>query len=210
MDLSHPLRVVTPTLDGDILRVLALADGELTPPAIHRLIGEHSVDGIRKSLDRLVSQGIVLQRRAGRASLCQLNRDHLAASAVIELAHMVDELLRRLGAELDGWVIHSAYAALFDSATRTDMRAASDIDLFVVRSAAVEPGDRHWVDQLDQLSATVLGWTGNHLNVLELGEQEVVEGTRRMDPVLTELVRDGTRVQGPANYLSGSLSRTSV
>lgn len=210
MELSHPLRVVTPTLDGDILRVLALADAEFTPPAIHRLIGEHSVDGIRKSLDRLVSQGIVLQRQAGRSSLCQLNRDHLAASAVIELAQMKDELLRRLRAELDGWMTHSAYAALFGSAARTDMRADSDIDLFVVRSATTESGDGRWVDQLDQLSDTVLGWTGNHLNVLELGEHGVVEGIRQMDPVLIELARDGIRVQGPANYLSESRSRASV
>jgi predicted nucleotidyltransferase len=201
MELSHPLRVVTPTLDGDILRILAQAETEFTPPEIHRLVGEHSVAGIRKGLERLVGQGIVLQRGAGKASLYQLNRQHLAAPAVIELAGMKEELLRRMRHELGGWEVRSAYAALFGSAARLDMRSDSDIDLFVVRLDGIPPDDEVWGEQLYQLSNTVRGWTGNSTNVLEFDESEVAERSQEEDPVLVAISKEGIRIQGPSNYL---------
>jgi hypothetical protein len=207
MELSHPLRVVTPTLDGDILRILALAETEFTPPEIHRLVGEHSVAGIRKGLERLVTQGIVLQRDAGRASLYQLNRKHLAASAVIGLAQLKEELLTRLRHELSEWAVHSSYAALFGSAARNDMRADSDIDLFVVRPDAVDSDDEAWSEQLYELANTVYGWTGNNANVLELGETEVNEGAKDEDPVVVAVNEEGIRIQGPSSFLRRRIAR---
>jgi predicted nucleotidyltransferase len=201
MELSHPLRVVTPTLDGDILRILAQAETEFTPPEIHRLIGEHSVAGIRKGLERLVLQGIVLQRGAGRASLYQLNRSHLAAQAVIELARMKEELIDRLRVELTDWPIRSCYAALFGSAVRIDMRAPSDIDLLVIRPKVVQVDDEVWCEQLYQLSEQVHNWTGNSTNILELNEDEIAQGVQNEDPVLVAINREGIRIHGPSNYL---------
>ena len=201
MELSHPLRVVTPTLDGDILRILAQAETEFTPPEVHRLIGEHSVAGIRKGLERLVLQGIVLERGAGRASLYQLNRAHLAAQAVIELARMKDELISRLRRELTDWSILSSYAALFGSAARNDMRSDSDIDLLLIRPKDVEVDDEIWAEQLYQLSEQVHNWTGNSANVLELGENEIAQGVQAEDPVLVAINKEGIRVHGPSSYL---------
>jgi len=201
MELSHPLRVVTPTLDGDILRILAQAETEFTPPEVHRLIGEHSVAGIRKGLERLVVQGIVLERGAGRASLYQLNRSHLAAQAVIELARMKDELISRLRRELTDWSILSSYAALFGSAARNDMRSDSDIDLLLIRPKDVEVDDEIWAEQLYQLSEQVHNWTGNSANVLELSEDEIAEGVQDEDPVLVAINKEGIRVHGPSSYL---------
>jgi predicted nucleotidyltransferase len=201
MELSHPLRVVTPTLDGDILRILAQAKTEFTPPEIHRLIGEHSVAGIRKGLDRLVVQGIVLERGAGRASLYRLNRSHLAAQAVIELARMKEELISRLRGELTDWSISSSYAALFGSAARNDMRADSDIDLLVIRPKDVEVDDEVWAEQIHQLSEQVHSWTGNSTNVLELNEDEIVQAVQDEDPVLVAINKEGIRIHGPSSYL---------
>ncbi|HEY8654658.1 MAG TPA: hypothetical protein VIL87_16440, partial [Dermatophilaceae bacterium] len=65
MDLAHPLAVVTPTLDGDILAVLALVDTAFTPRQLHGMLSQHSEDGIRRALRRLTSQGIVSDARAG-------------------------------------------------------------------------------------------------------------------------------------------------
>ena len=79
MELSRPLATVTPTLDGDVLRVLARADADFTGGDIHRLLDGPSIRGIAKTLNRLTEQGIVNRRLAGRAFLYRLNRDHLAA-----------------------------------------------------------------------------------------------------------------------------------
>ncbi len=133
MILSRPLSVVTPTVDGDVLRALALADASFTTGELHRLIGAHSVDGVRKVLLRLTAQGIVSAEPAGRAYLYRLNRDHLAAGPIEALARLREALVERLRAELGSWPIPAVYGALFGSAVRTDMRLGSDLDLLLVR-----------------------------------------------------------------------------
>ncbi len=76
MDAQHPLAVVTPTLDGDVLGVLALADEAFTTGQLHRTLARFSEDGIRKALARLRKQGIVVSEPAGKAYLYRFNRDH--------------------------------------------------------------------------------------------------------------------------------------
>ncbi|MCX6431393.1 MAG: hypothetical protein NTX29_00930 [Actinobacteria bacterium] len=72
MELSRPLSVITPTLDGDVLRVLALADADFTSGDIHRVLDGPSIRGIHNTLGRLTEQGIVSRRPAGRANLYRL------------------------------------------------------------------------------------------------------------------------------------------
>ena len=86
MDFAHPLRVVTPTLVGDVLAVLARSDEEFSGRRIHRLLGHSSEPGVRKAAERLVDQSIVLRRQAWRANLYRLNRSHLAAPHIEALA----------------------------------------------------------------------------------------------------------------------------
>ena len=59
MDFRRPLSVVAPTLDGDVLGVLAGAEEEFTGRRIHQVLGHGSEAGVRKAADRLVEQGIV-------------------------------------------------------------------------------------------------------------------------------------------------------
>lgn len=47
-------------------------------------------------MQRLGDQGILLRRRAGNAVLYRLNREHLAAWAIIALASQKAELIERL------------------------------------------------------------------------------------------------------------------
>ena len=201
VELQHPLAIVTPTLDGDVLRVLAGADSEFTPPEVWRLIDEYSEDGVRRSLQRLVGQGIVLQRRAGHAWLYRLNRDHVGAAAVIALAGLREEVLRRIAARVGDWPVQAAYVALFGSGARGEMRAASDIDLFVVRRDAVDPLDDAWATQLSELSQDAHRWTGNDTRVLEYSEAEVREGIELGDPVLVSIRDEGIWLSGVVGLL---------
>ena len=173
MELQRPFRLITPSLDGDVLAVLARADAEFTPPQVHGMVGRHSVDGVRRALIRLAEQGIVEHRRAGNAVLYQLNRAHLAAPAVITLASLRDELVSRLRAEIDAWQVRCEYAALFGSAARGEMRPDSDIDLFVVRPKRIVADDERWREQLIALSHDVAEWTGNDVRILEYSTDEV-------------------------------------
>src|SRR4030081_362509 len=103
MDLSRPLSTVTPTLDGDVLAVLARHDAAFTTGQLHRVLTQHSEEGIRKVLQRLNRQGILLSDRVGNAFTYQLNRNHLAAEHIIGLARLQETLLNRLGDRLASW-----------------------------------------------------------------------------------------------------------
>ena len=73
MILSRPFLAVTPTIDGDVLAVLARADASFTPPQVHGLIGSHSVAGVRNALVRLTGQGVLHSEQVGRAfGSCQV------------------------------------------------------------------------------------------------------------------------------------------
>lgn len=199
MDLSRPMRVVTPTLDGDVLVVLAGTDAPLTGRQVHLLLGRASEAGVRQALGRLVEQGIVVRSPAGRAHLYRLNREHLAAPHVIALAGLRAALIERLRGELAGWGVRPALAVLFGSAARRESDEWSDLDLLVVRPAGIHADDPRWRAQVDELARRAHAWTGNDAEVLEYGEEEL-PARLAAEPVLAAAARDGVA-------LAGSLSR---
>lgn len=86
MQLHRPLATITPTLDGDILAVLARTTTTFTITQIHRILGR-AAEGIRKALLRLTAQGIVLSDRVGTTTTYILNTEHLAAQPICDLAN---------------------------------------------------------------------------------------------------------------------------
>ena len=188
MDFRRPLRVITPTLDGDVLAALAGGDIEVSGRELHRLVGHSSEEGVRKAADRLVRQGIVTQRLMGRVRLYTLNRDHLAAQPVQWLATLRAQLIDRLRQEIAAWEAPAAAAALFGSVARRTASETSDIDILIVRAQTVGAHDIAWREQLERLSRDVRGWTGNDARILEFGEAEVVE---RPPAVALEALADG-------------------
>lgn len=208
MDLGHPLQVITPTVDGDVLVVLAGAEAAFTAPQVHRLAGEHSESGIRKSLKRLEEQGTVRATRAGQAWLYELNREHLAAPHIVALAGLRGALVDRIGEAMASWSSPPEYAALFGSAATGGMRTDSDIDLFVVRADSVDLDDETWRLQLDALASAVAAWAGNDAQILEYSAAEVANARRsRSERVLRDVAEDGITVFGPARYLQRVGSR---
>lgn len=190
MRFQTPLGVVTPSLDGEVLAVLAAADGWFTAPRITAQLDGRSTEGVRRVLARLVGEGIVERESASVVPLYRLNRDHLAAPAIVALAAQRDEFLTRLHSVIGSWPIRVRYAAVFGSAARGSMRIDSDIDLLVVRPDQV---DDSWGSALADLAESVLGWTGNELRILEFGEGEVTLGA---EPVLQDVVDQGITVFG--------------
>jgi predicted nucleotidyltransferase len=198
VDVSHPLRVVTPTLDGDVLAALALADSSFTPGQLHRLIPQHSEDGIRRVLRRLVGQGIVLADRAGNTYLYRFNTGHLAAQPIRALAALRKTLLDRIEQKLAAWDPPPVYGALFGSAARGTMHVDSDIDLLIIRPADGDPAE--WDENVAELATAVTSWTGNDTRVLEFTESEVLQ-VGRMEPVLADVRDHGLTVAGSPAWL---------
>jgi len=201
MELEHPLGVITPTLDGSILGVLARANSAFTGRQISIMVGR-SESGTRNTLQRLCREGIVVQQGAGQATLYQLNRDHLAAPHIEALARLKSELLDRMRTTFEHWSTPPIYAALFGSAARGDMRPTSDLDLFIVRPDKIGAEDTViWDDNLLSLVANVARWTGNDTRPFELSESEVTAGLRQGRKVLSEVARDAVNIYGRHDYL---------
>jgi predicted nucleotidyltransferase len=199
MDFRRPLSVVAPTLDGDVLGVLAGAEEEFTGRRIHRVLGRGSEQGVRKAADRLVEQGIVSRRQAGQAKLYSLNRSHLAAPFVEGLTTLRAKLIERLTESIAAWEEPPALAFLFGSTARGEAGAKSDLDLFILRRAAIAEDDPQWQAQLAELENEATVWTGNEARVVEYGRSELSDPEVRR--VANEVFWDGIPVYGTRTRL---------
>lgn len=183
MLLHSPLSTVTPTVDGDVLSVLAGADDWFTVSRLQSLIPDRSRQGLRKTLARLSDQGVVDAMTAGTTRSYRLNRDHLAAPAIIDLASMKTTLLARLQAALEQWAPQPEFAALFGSAARGRMATGSDIDLFLLYPG---PDPSGWDAAVDDLTSRASRWTGNVINALVMTGGEAQDAARS-EPVLQDI-----------------------
>ncbi len=202
MDLGRPLAVITPTLDGDVLAVLARQDGTLTTGQIHRVLGQYSEEGVRKALQRLTRQGTVRAARVGNAFAYQLNREHLAAEHIVALADLMDTFLGRLAKTLGAWEIPPVYAAVFGSAARGTMTLDSDLDLLLIRPDDAD--EACWDAQVDSLVETVTEWLGNDTRPLQFTAAEVAAAVGDL-PVLADVLREGLTVAGNRRWLADHL-----
>jgi hypothetical protein len=92
MDFSQPFRVLTPTLDGPVIRVLARTTHPMTRQQVTELIGDASEAGVRKVLRRLADQGMVIEQRIGGRYIYVGNREHILWPAVEVLMSAADRL----------------------------------------------------------------------------------------------------------------------
>ncbi|MEN5074442.1 nucleotidyltransferase domain-containing protein [Isoptericola cucumis] len=203
MDLSRPFSVVTPSLDGDVLYRLALADAAFTPGRLHRLIPTASVDGVRKALNRLAVQGVVEATPVGHAVTYRLNRDHVAAGAILELASLGDQVLERIIDALGEWRHRPVYGAVFGSWARREAGTVSDLDLFLVQPDDA-PADM-WAAQVDAIERDATRWTGNDTRSLVLTENHVRQHPH--DPVLRSILDEGHTVSGDPSWLASLVNR---
>lgn len=196
MDMSRAYSAVAPTVDGDVLVVLAGTTQPLTGRRVARLARRGSVAAVAKALGRLVSQGLVIRQEAPPASLYTLNRQHVAASAVETLALIRTELLNRLRHSFSIWTIPPTHASLFGSAARGDGDIDSDIDIFVVRPANVDAESAAWGEQLNATGEAVFAWTGNHASIIDFAERDLGQMLDENPSILQDLRRDGIDLSG--------------
>ena len=220
-----PTRAVTATLDGPVLAVLAQAGRPLTVGEVTAQTPRGSEIGVRRSLARLVEQGIVRATEMGRNRVHELNRDHVAAPIAEALAGLRLALWQKLRGTLSGWNPKPVYACVFGSAARGDGDAQSDIDVLLVRSPVAGETDPRrqsaglagslagyaaefmtvllterqaakWDRQVGELHDLVQGWTGNRLQVVEMPIYQWADHRRRRTALSGEISRDAIQVAG--------------
>lgn len=196
MNVSRPYAAICPTLDSEVLAVLAGTSRPLTGREVARLTGRTSHRGVADVLNRLVEHGVVKRQEAGRALLFTLNREHLATPAVEILADMRAELLRRIHNLVDAWKTKAVHLSIFGSMARGDGATQSDIDLFVVRPDRIPDDDPRWRKQLDDLAEHIERWTGNRASIAETAESEIEPLLDEDRPIVTELRTDAITVHG--------------
>ncbi len=210
MQLNRPFATVTPTLDGDVLTVLATSEVTFTIAQLQRILTTASGEGIRKVLNRLTAQGVVLHDKVGRTNTFRLNTEHLAAEPILALSRLTATFLDRLEAHLEGWGMALKYAAVFGSAATGRMTLGSDIDLFLVRANDAELVGRQgdpglWEQQVTELARSVTAWTGNDGRIVEYGEDELRAAATAGEPLLSDVSKQGLTVAGTRAWLNRQL-----
>lgn len=201
MNLSRPLTSLIPSLEGAVLTVLADAEADFTGIQVWEVIGKHSKDGVNKALQKLAAQGIVNMRASGNSNLYELNREHLLAKYIIGTANVRAEFFRLLTQEVASWVLLPECVAIFGSTARSNMTPESDIDVFVSRSAEIDFGDMAWREQITNFALKVERWTGNSVQIFEVGYEDIKKELAIEDDVIYSIIDEGVVVYGPTDYL---------
>jgi Nucleotidyltransferase domain len=220
MDLTDPTRAITSTLDGPVLATLALAGRPLSVGEVAAGTVRGSELGVRKSLGRLVEQGIVVSTEIGSRRIYELNHEHVAAPIAKLLPNLRSELFKRMRRAISKWRPSPFYASVFGSAARGDGSVESDIDILLVhppRAGEHSPRGKsgkatdvflaageeafsipmttrdfnRWSRGVDQLRDSVRRWSGNRLQTVEMSLFEWRAMQRTQEQLPKDIHRDG-------------------
>lgn len=221
MDFRDPTQAITPTLDGPVLAVLANSPRPLTVGQVASQTARGSEIGVRRCLARLVEQGVVRSTTMGRNRVHELNRDHVAAEAILRMSDLRGALWKLMRADLKSWDPRPLFASVFGSAARADGSVDSDIDVVVVHRpfpgdpkppkrrslpeflsavlfAPVEASSKDvdkWQSRVDDLHVKVESWSGNHLHLVDLSMVEWLFEVRE-STLGVEIEREGISLAG--------------
>jgi hypothetical protein len=195
MEPRRPLAVVSPTLEAEVLAHLVSVHTSLTASQLAGALPRGSLEGVRRTLARLVAQGVVLATPVGaRGQQYRFNREHVAAPAIAALSRLADEVRSRLAAAIEDWQIRPVYAALFGSWAGGSAVATSDLDIFLMRPEAAD-GDL-WDAQVAELEQAATAWTGNDARVFAIDDDQLEDLAVADDPALIAIVREGLPLYG--------------
>lgn len=196
MDLTEPASVVMSAGTVAVLRVLAGAEAPFTGRQVARLAGV-SHNQVARIIDRLAAHGLVTVEPYGSANLVRLNRDHLAARAVIDLVQLRDRLTALAQSAIAAWPQPPLHASIFGSAARGDGGTTSDLDILVIRDDHVEADEPSWTDQLFETANQLRAASGNAVSWFELGPADLRRAIRAAEPIVDDWRHDSVTLYGP-------------
>lgn len=195
MDFVRPVEAIVPGVQGRVLSVLAETTADLNMRTIARL-ADVSLAQASRVLARLVELGAVERRDVPPSSLFRLAREHVAAGPLLALARSRDTLIGEMGSIAASLPVVPESAFAFGSFARGEADIGSDIDTVLVRPTGVDESDDSWAASVEQWRASVRRASGNRVEVLEVGSDEVAALLMGRRQVWRDIRRDGLVVHG--------------
>jgi predicted nucleotidyltransferase len=175
--------------------VLAETTTDLNLRTIARLAGVSPAQASRV-LPHLVELGIVERREVPPSSLFRLVREHIAAGPLLALARMRDAMIEEMGRVAADLPVAPVSVIVFGSFTRGEADVQSDIDTVLIRPADLDESDEAWSASVEQWRATVRRVSGNLVEVLEAGSDEIAAHLNSKRQIWRDIRRDGLVVYG--------------
>lgn len=197
VDLREPVQAVIPGAQGRILAVLCQTSAELNLRTIARLSGV-SVAQASRVMPTLVDLGLVERREAPPSALFKFVPDHVAARAVTALADARRTVLGEMGESASRLSVAPLSVIVFGSFARGEADRSSDLDILLVRPAGVDAEDAQWRAAIDGWVEGVCRLSGNPVELLEVGGEEVGAKLRSKRQLWSDIQRDGIAVHGRA------------
>jgi predicted nucleotidyltransferase len=202
MDLVQPVQAVIPGAQGRILAALAETSAELSLRTIARLSGV-SVAQASRVMPKLVELGMVERREVPPSALFRLVNEHVASRAVLALAGARRTVLKQVGRAAGALAPPPVSVILFGSFARGEAGADSDIDVVVVRPAAVAEENEAWASGLEAWRQQARRITGNRIEIVEVSQREIARLLKGREPLWSDVARDGVAIFGrPASELT--------
>lgn len=195
MDFVRPVEALIPGVQGRILAVLAETTAELNLRTIARLSGVSTAQASRV-LPGLVELGLVERREVPPASLFRLVPEHVATRPLLQLARAREAALEEMRRAALSLPIEPVSVIVFGSFARGDAESESDIDALLVRPAEVDASGEPWADSVEQWRESVRRVTGNRVEVLESGADEISDRLAGRSQVWRDIRAHGLVVHG--------------
>lgn len=195
MDFLRPVEAVVPGAQGRLLAVLVETTAELNLRTIAQLAGISQAQASRLLPD-LVALGVVERREVPPSSLFRLVPEHVASRVLLSLARSADTVLDELGRLAAALPTPPTSLIVFGSFARREAEVGSDIDVVVVRPPDVDEDDDRWSASVDAWGRDVRRLTGNPVEVIEVGADEVAAKLAGSNQMWADIRRDGRVVHG--------------
>ena len=206
MDFVRPVEAIVPGVQGRVLSVLAETTTDLNMRTISRL-ADVSLSQASRVLAPLVELGVVDRRDVPPSSLFRLVREHVAVGPLLALARSRDALIAAMGRLAAGLPVVPLSVIVFGSFALGEADVDSDIDTVLVRPGGLDESDELWSESVEQWRASVRRASGNRVDVLEVGSDEVAASLNARRQVWRDIRRDGLVVHGRSlAELEGGLS----
>jgi predicted nucleotidyltransferase len=114
----------------------------------------------------------------------------------MELSRARDVVLGEVGQLAEKLSPPPVSVIVFGSVARVDASVGSDIDLVVVRPAAVGEESDDWRRAVEAWRGEVRRLSGNTVEIVEVGEGEIGRLLRSRRPTWRDVLRDGVVVYG--------------
>lgn len=198
MNLSFPIATVIPGAFGVVIDQLAMSETEYTRSGLAKKVaGKIGKSRVYELLEELTASGLVIERQLEGSKVYSLNREHLLAAPVLQLAATRGLFLERLQKTLSEWSPKPIAAYLFGSVARGSSSVQSDVDILVIRSDKVVGGDENWLRQVFDLELTVERWTGNNAHILDYSEKQWRELIFQQQSLAIEILSEAVTILGP-------------